>query len=99
MTPAQSNPDTDPRPDPDRWTRAETTQARYDFHHPDHAPRSQRQFARDRGLPRSTLGHWLRHHRPTDPDLEPALVAFLDSRPMVLWAKKELGLEFVFRQW
>ena len=79
MTPAQSNPDTGPRPDPCRWTRAETTQARYDFHHPEHAPRSQRQFARDRGLPRSTLGHWLRHHRPTEADLEPALVAFLDS--------------------
>ena len=31
--------------------------------------------------------------------IEPAVVAFLDSRPMVLWAKKELGLEFVFRQW
>ncbi len=29
----------------------------------------------------------------------PALVDFLGSRPMVLWAKKELGLEFVFRQW
>lgn len=31
--------------------------------------------------------------------IEPAVVSFLDSRPMVLWAKKELGLEFVFRQW
>jgi hypothetical protein len=79
MTPAQSNPEPGPRPDPGRWTRAETTQARYDFHHPEHAPRSQRQFARDYGLPRSTLGHWLRHHRPTEADLEPALVAFLDS--------------------
>jgi len=79
MTPAQSNPDADPRPDPGRWTRTATTQARYDFHHPEHAPPSQRQFARDHGLPRSTLGHWLRHHRPTDPELEPALVAFLDS--------------------
>jgi hypothetical protein len=79
MTPAQSNPDTDTRPDPFRWTRAATTQARYDFQHPERASHSQRQFARDRGLPRSTLGYWLRHHRPTDPDLEPALVAFLDS--------------------
>ncbi|HEY6254603.1 MAG TPA: hypothetical protein VIY51_02310 [Xanthobacteraceae bacterium] len=35
-----------------------------------------------------------------DPALvAPALVAFLDSRPMVLWAKKELGLEFVQREW
>jgi len=29
----------------------------------------------------------------------PAVAAFLDSTPMVLWAKKELGLEFVSRQW
>ena len=29
----------------------------------------------------------------------PAVMAFLDSRPMVLWAKKELGLEFVRRDW
>jgi hypothetical protein len=79
MTPAQSNPDADPRPGPGRWSRTQTTQARYDFHRPDQPPRSQRQFARDRRLPRSTLGHWLRQHRPTDPDLEPALVAFLDS--------------------
>lgn len=79
MTPDQSNPDPGPRPDPFRWTRAHTTQARHDFHHPEHTPRSQRQFARDRGLPRSTLGYWLRHHRPTDPALDPALVAFLDS--------------------
>jgi hypothetical protein len=27
------------------------------------------------------------------------VTAFLDSRPMVLWAKKELGLEFVRREW
>jgi len=31
--------------------------------------------------------------------VEPAVIAFLDSRPMVLWAKKELGLEFVRRDW
>jgi hypothetical protein len=29
----------------------------------------------------------------------PAVMAFLNSRPMVLWAKKELGLEFVRRDW
>jgi hypothetical protein len=27
------------------------------------------------------------------------VTAFLNSRPMVLWAKKELGLEFVRREW
>jgi hypothetical protein len=31
--------------------------------------------------------------------VEPAVVAFLNSAPMVLWAKKELGLEFVRREW
>jgi hypothetical protein len=31
--------------------------------------------------------------------VEPAVMAFLNSRPMVLWAKKELGLEFVRREW
>jgi hypothetical protein len=28
----------------------------------------------------------------------PSVVAFLGSRPMVLWAKKELGLEYVYRE-
>ena len=79
MLPHQLNPDTPSRPDPFRWTHTETIQARHDFHNPDHPPYSQRQFARDNGVPRSTLGHWLRHHRPSDTDLEPALVAFLDS--------------------
>ncbi len=35
-----------------------------------------------------------------DPDVAaPAVMAFLNSRPIVLWAKKELGLEFVHREW
>jgi hypothetical protein len=29
----------------------------------------------------------------------PAVLAFLNSNPMVLWAKKELGLEFIRREW
>jgi len=31
--------------------------------------------------------------------LEPAIVAFLNTNPMVLWAKTELGLEFIKREW
>jgi hypothetical protein len=31
--------------------------------------------------------------------VEPAVIDFLGSRPMVLWAKKELGLEFARRDW
>jgi hypothetical protein len=30
---------------------------------------------------------------------EPAVTAFLNTRPMVLWVKKELGLEYVRRDW
>jgi len=31
--------------------------------------------------------------------IEPAVIAFLNSTPMVLWAKMELGLEFIKREW
>jgi hypothetical protein len=31
--------------------------------------------------------------------MAPAVIAFLNSNSMVLWAKKELGLEFVRREW
>jgi hypothetical protein len=31
--------------------------------------------------------------------IEPAVIAFLNTTPMVLWTKKELGLEFVRRDW
>jgi hypothetical protein len=35
-----------------------------------------------------------------DPDtVAPAVIAFLNRRPTVLWVKKELGLEFVRREW
>lgn len=77
MTPTQSNPDSSPRPQPFRWPRTDATQACHDFHHCEHPLPSQRQFAREHGLPRSTLGYWL--HRPQHPGLEPELVAFLDS--------------------
>ena len=79
MTPAQSTPPTDLRPGSFRWTHTETIRACHDFRHPDQPSPSQRQFARDNGVPRSTLGHWLRHRCPVEADLEPALVAFLDS--------------------
>ena len=31
--------------------------------------------------------------------IEPVVIKFLNSNPMLLWAKKELGLEFVRRVW
>jgi len=77
MTPAQSNPDTDPPPGPGRWQRGHATQARYDFLHPEGLPCSQRQFAQQAGVPRSTLGHWLRRDR--HPDLTAEHAAFFES--------------------
>jgi len=77
MTPSQLTSSADPRPDPFRWSRPDATQARHDFRNPDQTPGSQRQFARQTGIPRTTLQHWLQqtHH----PDLEPELVAFFES--------------------
>jgi hypothetical protein len=35
-----------------------------------------------------------------DPEsFQPGVLAFLNTTPMVLWVKKELGLEFVRRDW
>jgi hypothetical protein len=31
--------------------------------------------------------------------IEPKVINFLNTRPMVLWAKKELGLEYIRRDW
>ena len=37
--------------------------------------------------------------RTDPPVVAPAVISFLNSTPMVLWAKKELGLEFMRREW
>jgi hypothetical protein len=31
--------------------------------------------------------------------IEPAVLSLLNERPVVLWTKKELGLEFIKREW
>jgi hypothetical protein len=78
MLPHQLTPDADAKPDPFRWSRTDAIRATHDFTNPNRPPTSQRQFARQAGTPRSTLQHWLRR-RPADADLEPELVAFLES--------------------
>src|SRR5947209_2331628 len=75
MTPSQATNPTSPRPDPCRWPRAEAARA-FD-HFRQAAPGSQRQYASEQHIPRSTLGYWLRREDPTD--LEADLVAFLRS--------------------
>jgi hypothetical protein len=69
-----SNP-TRSRTEPFRWNRANAATAFDHFADPNCC--SQRQYARQHGIPRSTLGDWLRHHHPDG--LEPQLVAFLRS--------------------
>ena len=76
MTPPQSTPATDTRTGPSRRPRAQAAQAREHFRDPGHAS-SQRQYAQEHGLPRSTLGHWLRQDPPDG--LDPELAVFLGS--------------------
>jgi hypothetical protein len=77
MTHSQLNPTDDARPDAFRWNRAESAQARHEFHNPDRASGSQRQFAKQAGVPRSTLQHWL--HQAQHPELDAELAAFFES--------------------
>src|SRR5262245_18417028 len=71
MTPTQATKQPPPRTDPFRWERGEAATAFDHFASAEHS--SQRQ-----GIPRSTLGYWLRREDPAE--LDPALVAFLRSR-------------------
>jgi hypothetical protein len=73
MTPPQATSQAHPRAAPFRWGRAEVAKAFDDFSDPGHC--SQRQYAHQHGIPRSTLGYWLRQEAPAD--LDPDLVAFL----------------------
>ena len=66
-----------PRTDPFRWDCPTIAQARDAFQHSNHG--SQRQYAHDHGIPRSTLGFWLRDDPSDDPDLEPEVKAFFRS--------------------
>lgn len=77
MTPSQLNPDRPPRPESCRAERTAIAQTLHAFHHPDHEPLSQRAFARQHGVPRTTLQHWLQRTPP--PDAEPDHAAFCES--------------------
>jgi Family of unknown function (DUF6399) len=75
MTPPQSTTPDAPRTAP-RRPRAQAAQARGHFRDPAHTT-SQRHYARQHGLPRATLGDWLR--RPTPDGLDPDSAAFFRS--------------------
>jgi hypothetical protein len=84
MTSSQSTPHIDARQDSFHWDRIDTSSACANFADPLNPPISQRQYAQEHGIPRSTLGYWLRKDFPDhlDPDLVrffrcPAGYAFL----------------------
>jgi hypothetical protein len=70
MTPSQSSLDTATRPEPAFWSRLDTAQACADFSAPFDPPASQRQYAQQHRIPRSTLGYWLRQPYPDHLDAE-----------------------------
>jgi hypothetical protein len=76
MTLTQSTDTAAPRPEPFRWSHEHIARACDRFREPQPPP-SQRQFAQQQGIPRATLGAWLR--RPDPQGLPPELVAFLRS--------------------
>ena len=71
MTLSRATPNTDTRPDPVFWSSFDTAHAFADFSDPLNPPFSQRHYAQQHGIPRSTLGYWLRKDFPDhlDPDL------------------------------
>lgn len=75
MTPWHCNEQTRTGPDSPRWPRADAAKA-FD-HFADNPSSSQRDYARSHGIPRSTLGDWLRQEDPEG--LDPQLVAFFRS--------------------
>jgi Family of unknown function (DUF6399) len=66
MTPSHCTNPPPPRTDPFRWPRADTARA-FDHFAAENHP-SQRQYAQQQGIPRSTLGYWLRRDQPADAD-------------------------------
>jgi Family of unknown function (DUF6399) len=70
MTPSQAMPNSEPRPEPRYWARSDTAQAYAAFADPSCPPCSQREYAQQQGIPRSTLGHWLRQDLPEHLDKE-----------------------------
>jgi hypothetical protein len=97
MTPCHCSEPARTSPDRFRWDHQQMAQAFDRFNDPD-PPASQRQFAREHGIPRSTLGHWLRQDQPEG--LDPHLVAFFRSSCGLALLRRivlALFLAFLFR--
>src|SRR2546421_584564 len=95
MTPPQTTPDTDTRPEPRYWSRLDTAQAVAAFADPFHPPFSQRQYAQQHDIPRSTVGHWLRKEFPDHLDKE-VVCFFRCPQGLALLRRLVLALLLVF---
>lgn len=94
MTPTLSTDHTPPRTDPFRWDDQNIARVFDHFSDP-YQPTSQRQFAQQHGIPRATLGSWLR--QPDPEGLDAALVTFLrGSAGCAFLRRLVLALFFVF---
>jgi hypothetical protein len=85
MCESDSIPDPD-KAKPPRWDRTTVTAEVSAFEEAPQRAISQRQFAQEHGVPRSTLQHWLARKATIDAD--PVLVAFFES---------PVGLAFLHR--
>jgi Family of unknown function (DUF6399) len=97
MTPPHSIDTTPPRTDPFRWEQFVVATTFDHFDDPDR-PSSQRQYAQQQGIPRSTLGYWLR--RPDPAGVDPDLVSFFRSCGGLRFLRRlvlALFVTFVFR--
>ena len=81
---------------PFRWPPISTAEVCAAFADPIDPPTSQRQYARQHGIPRSPLGYWLR--KPFPDHLDPALVTFFRSPAGLGFLRRlVLALLLVFR--
>jgi hypothetical protein len=77
MTPSYCSDTTQPGTDSFRWQQLQIAAACDRFYDDSEPPTSQRQYAQQQGIPRATLGSWLR--KPHPEGLHPDLVAFFRS--------------------
>ncbi len=96
MSDADATPDLEPR-EQRRWERGAVATTLADYEQTVPARASQRQFALDASVPRTTLQHWIA--RKHGLDASPALVAFLESPEGTAFLHRILGaLHTVFTQ-
>jgi len=85
------------KPKQPRWDRSRTTAEVVAFESTAHRATSQRQFAKERGLPRTTLQYWL--SRKATIDADPEVIAFFESPVGLAFLHRlVIAAQFVFAQ-